>query len=63
MLQLCFPSNTHVHSFVPQVCLNFLAGLAHRPFPQQAVKGGDKIELGGGHTLEFVMAPNLHCMY
>ena len=27
---------------------------------QQAVKGGDKIDLGGGHVLEFVMAPNLH---
>lgn len=24
------------------------------------VKGGDKLDLGGGHVLEFVMAPNLH---
>ena len=23
-------------------------------------RGGDKIDLGGGHVLEFVMAPNLH---
>ena len=26
----------------------------------QVVKGGEKIDLGGGHVLEFVMAPNLH---
>jgi flavorubredoxin len=25
-----------------------------------AVKGGDKLDLGGGHEMEFVMAPNLH---
>jgi flavorubredoxin len=24
------------------------------------VKGGDKLDLGGGHVMEFVMAPNLH---
>lgn len=29
-----------------KVCLQFLAGLTHRPFTQQAVKGGDKIDLG-----------------
>ncbi len=23
-------------------------------------RGGDKIDLGGGHVMEFVMAPNLH---
>lgn len=31
-----------------------------RPIQQQAVKGGDTIDLGGGHILEFVLAPNLH---
>jgi flavorubredoxin len=31
-----------------------------RDFKNQAVKGGDKIDLGGGHVMEFVMAPNLH---
>lgn len=24
------------------------------------MKGGDKLDLGGGHVMEFVMAPNLH---
>jgi flavorubredoxin len=31
-----------------------------RPFKSQVVKGGDKIDLGAGHVMEFVMAPNLH---
>ncbi|PSC76929.1 diflavin flavo A [Micractinium conductrix] len=43
-----------------KVCLAFLDNLIHVPFKKQAVKGGDKIDLGGGHVLEFVMAPNLH---
>jgi flavorubredoxin len=43
-----------------QVCLAFLSNFMHTDFKQQAVKGGDKIDLGGGHVLEFVMAPNLH---
>lgn len=37
-----------------------VAAVAHREFKQQAVKGGDKLDLGGGHVMEFVMAPNLH---
>lgn len=43
-----------------KVCLAFLGNLMHSEFKKQAVKGGDKIDLGGGHVLEFVMAPNLH---
>ena len=43
-----------------KVALMYLKGLTHRPFKQKPVKGGDKVELGAGHTLEFVMAPNLH---
>jgi hypothetical protein len=31
-----------------------------REFKSRAVKGGDRLDLGGGHDLEFVMAPNLH---
>ena len=30
------------------------------PFKERAVKGGEKLDLGGGHELEFVLAPNLH---
>ena len=43
-----------------KVALMYLKGLTHRPFDQKPVKGGNKVELGSGHTLEFVMAPNLH---
>lgn len=43
-----------------RVCLQFLANLVHQPFEQLEVKGGATIDLGGGHVLEFVPAPNLH---
>lgn len=43
-----------------KVCLAFLSNFLHTDFNKQAVKGGDKIDLGGGHVMEFVMAPNLH---
>ncbi|CAL8463908.1 g3443 [Coccomyxa elongata] len=43
-----------------KVALAYLKNLTHRPFKEQAVKGGDKIDLGTGHVIEFVMAPNLH---
>lgn len=43
-----------------KVCLSFLANLVQKPFKSQAVKGGDVIDLGGGHELKFIMAPNLH---
>lgn len=43
-----------------KVCLAFLANLVQKPFKQQAVKGGDVIDLGGGHELKYIMAPNLH---
>ncbi|MBD2101068.1 diflavin flavoprotein [Leptolyngbya sp. FACHB-261] len=38
----------------------FLENMIHRPFKLQVVKGGDKLDLGNGHCLEFIMAPNLH---
>lgn len=43
-----------------KVCISFLQNLMHVPFTSQIVKGGDTIDLGGGHLVEFVMAPNLH---
>jgi len=43
-----------------KVGLAFLANLVQKPFKSQAVKGGDVIDLGGGHELKFIMAPNLH---
>ncbi len=43
-----------------RVCLQFLANLVHAPFEKLEVKGGSTLDLGGGHVLEFVPAPNLH---
>lgn len=43
-----------------RVCLQFLANLVLTPFKSLEVKAGSVIDLGGGHELEFVPAPNLH---
>lgn len=43
-----------------KVAITFLEDLVHRPFERMVVKNGDTLELGNGHTLEFVSAPNLH---
>jgi flavorubredoxin/flavin reductase (DIM6/NTAB) family NADH-FMN oxidoreductase RutF len=43
-----------------KVAIAFLEDLVHRPFERIQVKNGDTLELGQGHTLEFVSAPNLH---
>ncbi|NJN31871.1 MAG: MBL fold metallo-hydrolase [Synechococcales cyanobacterium RM1_1_8] len=43
-----------------KVALQFLDDLVHRPYSKQIVKSGEKLDLGQGHELEFVSAPNLH---
>ena len=43
-----------------KVAVQFLEGFVHRNFKRQIVKSGDRIDLGKGHVLEFVNAPNLH---
>ncbi|MBD1875244.1 flavin reductase [Nodosilinea sp. FACHB-131] len=43
-----------------KVAIAFLEDLVHRPFERLVVKNGDTLELGNGHTLEFISAPNLH---
>ncbi len=43
-----------------KVAIKFLEDLIHRPFEKQVVKNGDTIDLGKGHVIEFVNAPNLH---
>lgn len=56
MLQLV-PGITVVGS---KVAIQFLEDLVHQPFQRQIVKNGDRLDLGIGHELEFVIAPNLH---
>jgi flavorubredoxin/flavin reductase (DIM6/NTAB) family NADH-FMN oxidoreductase RutF len=43
-----------------KVAIQFLEDLVHQPFQRQLVKSGDRLDLGNGHELEFVSAPNLH---
>ena len=43
-----------------KVAIKFLEDLVHQPFEKQIVKSGDSIDLGNGHIIDFVNAPNLH---
>ena len=43
-----------------KVAIQFLEELVNQPFKQEIVKGGDKLDLGNSHELEFIIAPNLH---
>jgi flavorubredoxin/flavin reductase (DIM6/NTAB) family NADH-FMN oxidoreductase RutF len=43
-----------------KVAIQFLENLVHAPFDRIQVKNGDTLDLGNGHELEFVSAPNLH---
>lgn len=43
-----------------KVAIQFLEDLVHQPFERKLVKSGDRLDLGRGHELEFVSAPNLH---
>jgi len=43
-----------------KVAIKFLQNMVHQPFKFQMVKSGDKLDLGNGHELEFLSAPNLH---
>ncbi|MDJ0621265.1 MAG: diflavin flavoprotein [Calothrix sp. MO_192.B10] len=56
MLQLA-PDITVVGS---KIAIQFLENLVHKPFERKIVKNGDRLDLGNGHELEFVIAPNLH---
>jgi len=43
-----------------KVAIQFLENWVNQPFQSQIVKNGDRIDLGNGHILEAVIAPNLH---
>ncbi len=43
-----------------KVALQFLDDFVHRNYKRQMVKSGEKLDLGNGHVLEFISAPNLH---
>jgi flavorubredoxin/flavin reductase (DIM6/NTAB) family NADH-FMN oxidoreductase RutF len=43
-----------------KVAIEFLKNFVHQEFATQIIKNGDRLDLGQGHELEFVIAPNLH---
>ncbi len=43
-----------------KVAIKFLENMVHQSFASKIVKNGDCLDLGDGHRLEFVSAPNLH---
>ncbi|MEM8676974.1 MAG: diflavin flavoprotein [Cyanobacteria bacterium P01_G01_bin.67] len=43
-----------------KVAIKFLTDMVHQSFEHIIVKNGDRLDLGNGHQLEFVSAPNLH---
>lgn len=52
--------NPEITVVAAKVAIQFLEGFVHQPFKRQQVKSGDRLDLGNGHELEFVTAPNLH---
>jgi flavorubredoxin/flavin reductase (DIM6/NTAB) family NADH-FMN oxidoreductase RutF len=56
ILQLA-PSITIVGA---KIAIQFLENMVHQPFKSMLVKNGDRLDLGNGHELEFISAPNLH---
>jgi len=50
----------HITVVASKVAIQFLEGFVHLDFNKQIVKNGDRIDLGNGHIIEFVNAPNLH---
>lgn len=43
-----------------KVAIQFLENMVHQPFKSLIVKSGSSLDLGKGHELQFVSAPNLH---
>ncbi|MBE9064075.1 diflavin flavoprotein [cf. Phormidesmis sp. LEGE 11477] len=43
-----------------KVAIQFLTNMIHQPFESLVVKSGHTLDLGKGHELSFVSAPNLH---
>jgi flavorubredoxin len=50
----------HITVVGAKVAIQFLENMVHQPFQSRVVKNGDTLDLGNGHVLEFVSAPNLH---
>lgn len=52
--------NPKITVVASKVAIQFLENLIHQPFSKLLVKSGESLDLGQGHVLEFLNAPNLH---
>ncbi len=43
-----------------KTAIKFLEDLVHKPFKHEFVKSGSSVDLGKGHIIDFINAPNLH---
>ncbi|MDJ0633686.1 MAG: diflavin flavoprotein [Xenococcaceae cyanobacterium MO_188.B29] len=43
-----------------KTAIKFLEDLVHQPFEYKFVKSGESVDLGKGHIIDFINAPNLH---
>lgn len=50
----------HVTVVGSKVAIQFLQNMVHQPFESLVVKSGSELDLGQGHRLQFISAPNLH---
>ena len=50
----------HITIVGSKVAIQFLQNMLHQPFESIIVKSGHSLDLGKGHELSFVSAPNLH---
>jgi flavorubredoxin/flavin reductase (DIM6/NTAB) family NADH-FMN oxidoreductase RutF len=50
----------HVTIVGSKVAIQFLENMVHEPFNSLIIKSGKTLDLGNGHNLQFVSAPNLH---
>ncbi|MEO0409988.1 MAG: diflavin flavoprotein [Cyanobacteria bacterium P01_A01_bin.135] len=50
----------HITVVGSKVAIQFLQNMVHQPFESLVVKSGSELDLGQGHRLQFVSAPNLH---
>ena len=52
--------NPEIIVVAAKVALQFLDDFVHQDYKRKMVKSGETLDLGKGHVLEFISAPNLH---
>ncbi|MEL7316695.1 MAG: MBL fold metallo-hydrolase, partial [Cyanobacteria bacterium J06559_3] len=60
LIQTLLQQAPHLTVVGSKVAIQFLKSQVHWEFDARIVKSGDSLDLGQGHQLEFISAPNLH---